>query len=528
MISIKKLVLKRSVIGALAGVIILIMIDTLLTYQYKQALNFNIDQQKKLGEIMKNKGSIITNLNNIDMSIRGFLLVGNEAFVDTYKKIKAQSTPQMQYLEKHLPDIGISPENLNDMDDKLQRYFGLMEKLIEQEKAGNHTDALAILKEDYGTTVWMTYVKLSELIDPVVNEKIASAERKYEQLLSFSLIFQVVLFLIGIPILVIACFQLLKGDKRRIKLYENLDQNNRKLIFNSGQAIDTHDENSVISSLIDNLEKTSAFIKGISAGDLDVKWSGFSSSNENNEHAISGELLLMRNEMRKMQDRSTKEQWVSEGLNTLNTLIRKHQQNLDELCFAILSYMVKYVSGQQGSFFILNDTDKEDKFIELKTCYAFDKKKFVSKRIEIGSGIAGQAFLEGQPVFLKEVPKDYITITSGLGDASPSCIAIYPLVHDDEVVALVEIASFKEFDVYARDFLASACKSIASAISSMRSNEKTKILLGQAQQQAEEMRAQEEEIRQNMEELQATQEEMKRRESELKLMLENALQSKPA
>jgi CHASE3 domain sensor protein len=528
MSTVKKLLLKRGAIVALLSVTILIMIDTLLTYQYKQTLNFNIQQQKQLGEILRNKGNIITNLNNIDMSIRGFLLVGNEAFVDTYKKIKAESTPQMAYLAQHLPGIGVSPDKLNDMNDKLSRYFGLMEKLIANEKAGNHAEALAILKEDYGTTVWMTYVKLSELIDPIVSERTTAAEKKYDQLLSFSLIFQVVLFLVGIPTLAIACIQLLKGENRRIKLYANLDQSNRKLIFDSGEAINTEDEKLVISSMIANLEKTSTFIKGISAGELEVNWNGFSASKANNNHAISGELLNMRNEMRKMQDRTKKEQWVSEGLNNLNALIRKHQEDFEQLCSGILSFIVKYVSGQQGSFFILNDNDKEDKFIELKSCYAFDKRKFVSKRIEFGSGMLGQAFLEAQPVFLKDVPKDYVAITSGLGEANPTCLVIYPLLHDDKVVGLIEIASFIEFDVYSRDFLAIGCKNIASAITSLRSNEKTRVLLEQSQEQAEQMRAQEEEIRQNMEELQATQEEMKRRETELKLKLEDALRKKSA
>ena len=129
-------------------------------------------------------------------------------------------------------------------------------------------------------------------------------------------------------------------------------------------------------------------------------------------------------------------------------------------------------------------------------------------------------FLEGAPVFMRAVPADYIQITSGLGEANPNCITIQPLKHNEEVVALLEIASFAEFDQYALDFLSTACKSIAASIIALQSSQKTKILLEKSQQQAEEMRAQEEEMRQNMEELEATQEEMKRRESELRMALQ--------
>jgi len=177
------------------------------------------------------------------------------------------------------------------------------------------------------------------------------------------------------------------------------------------------------------------------------------------------------------------------------------------------------LKAHQGGLFIINDDDADDKHLTLSTCYAFDRKKYVTKRIDIGQGIIGQVFLEGEPVYISDVPADYIHITSGLGEANPRCITIQPLKHNDEVVAILEIASFSELDQHALDFLANACKSLAASMMALQSSHKTKILLEKSQQQAEEMRAQEEEMRQNMEELEATQEEMKRREADLRTAL---------
>jgi len=148
----------------------------------------------------------------------------------------------------------------------------------------------------------------------------------------------------------------------------------------------------------------------------------------------------------------------------------------------------------------------------LVSCYAFDKKKFVTKRIEIGEGILGQTFLEGEPVYLLEVPKDYVKITSGLGESNPRSLTIYPLKQNETVVALVELASFNPPDQYVKDFLAGAGKSLAASVIAIQSSVRTRMLLEKANQQAEELRSQEEEMRQNLEEMQATQEEMKRRE----------------
>jgi GAF domain-containing protein len=82
---------------------------------------------------------------------------------------------------------------------------------------------------------------------------------------------------------------------------------------------------------------------------------------------------------------------------------------------------------------------------------------------------------------------------------------------NEHVVGVIEIANLKPFEKYQIEFLERLAETIASAISTARNNEKTKVLLEQSQQQAEEMRAQEEEMRQNMEELQATQEQMHRK-----------------
>jgi CHASE3 domain sensor protein len=506
---------------ALYLVIAFILVDTFLTYQYKQALSSNIATQATFDEIAARKATIISNLNNVDMSLRGYLLVGNEAFIDTYEKIKGQSAPTMVYLKEKLPEIGIDASNLSEMEVMLDNYFQLMDQVVMLSKSDTTGAALKILKEDHGTAVWQTYMNMSGVVDPIIQSKKKESQEAYTSLLNMSLIFQGVLFLVGIPTVIYTISSLTRSAKRRTRLFEDLDQQNRSLIFDSNQKTNVENETEVIGYMITNLNKTAAFIKGIGEGNFDVKWDGFNAANvQANQHTISGELIAMREKMKKQREDGLRQQWVSDGLNKLTEVIRDHQSDFKSLCEKSVSFLIKYLNAQQGGLFVLNEDDEDDKHLELVTCYAFDRKKFVTKRIEIGEGILGQVFLEGAPVFLREVPSDYMQITSGLGEANPNCITIQPLKHNEEVVALLEMASFSEFDQYALDFLSTACKSIAASIIALQSSQKTKILLEKSQQQAEEMRAQEEEMRQNMEELEATQEEMKRRESELRMALQ--------
>jgi putative methionine-R-sulfoxide reductase with GAF domain len=208
-----------------------------------------------------------------------------------------------------------------------------------------------------------------------------------------------------------------------------------------------------------------------------------------------------------------KRQWVNEGL-TLGTNIIRNNSEFQKLCDELLSFLVKYIKANQAGLFLLNDEDAEDVHMKLVAAYAYDRKKFLTKRIEIGEGIMGQAYLERGTVYLKEIPDNYLQITSGLGFAMPTVLVIVPLKIEGQVHGLIEVASFHDLEEHVIKYLETMGENIASSLQSVRSSTKTQHLLAMSQQQTEEMRAQEEEMRQNMEELSATQEEMSRKELE--------------
>ena len=224
------------------------------------------------------------------------------------------------------------------------------------------------------------------------------------------------------------------------------------------------------------------------------------------------ELLETLEQNKKASEAEEKRNWIAKGISQIGDLFRgeindRFYQNLS-------SALVDFMKINQAGIYIVEDDDDEEKIIELKACYAFDRNKFLQKKIEIGQGLVGQCYLEKQPIFLKQVPDSYIHITSGLGDATPKCVLIVPLVHEEKVEGIIELASFNILKEHEIEFVEKLAGSLAAYVAGNRINVKTKILLEKFQQQSEELQAQEEEMRQNMEEMQATQEEIYRKEKE--------------
>ena len=209
------------------------------------------------------------------------------------------------------------------------------------------------------------------------------------------------------------------------------------------------------------------------------------------------------------REEEKRRQWVDQGVSDVLDLLR-HGDGSESIYDTILSKVVKYVGANQGGLFIVNN-DQESPTIELQACYAYERKKYLTKTIQPGEGLLGQAYLEQAPVHLSAVPEDYIRITSGLGHALPKNLIIVPMVNNDKVAGLIEIASLSCYEDYHINFISRVAEAIGGFTISARTMEQTRILLEKSQHQTEELRATEEEMRQSMEELQATQEEMERR-----------------
>lgn len=230
-------------------------------------------------------------------------------------------------------------------------------------------------------------------------------------------------------------------------------------------------------------------------------------------HMKGQELEVQMKKLEVSQQEERQRNWAAEGFSQFGAILRQHD-DLSSLYDNLMASLVKYIKANQGALYVAEEGESKKAVLELKACYAYNRKKYKENKIEAGQGLVGQCYLERDIIYLTEIPQGYTYITSGLGDATPASLLVVPLITNEKVEGIIEFASFKPFAAHEIAFVKKLGEEIAATLSVGRINALTRELLSKAQEQTEEMRAQEEEMRQNMEELAATQEEMQRKEQE--------------
>ncbi|MFC2138090.1 bacteriohemerythrin, partial [Bacteroidota bacterium] len=273
-----------------------------------------------------------------------------------------------------------------------------------------------------------------------------------------------------------------------------------------------------VANLSEKLKTTADYISAIGSGKLEteIELSG-------KRDALGKSLIKMQNNLKsatkeneKRRQEEEKQNWITAGLAKFSDILRNSDKGIKDLANDIILNLIRYINAIQGGLYMLVDDDfTGDKYLNLISSYAYDRKKFQSHQVDINEGLLGACYLEKETIFLTDIPENYINITSGLGHSNPKSIVIVPLKHENEVLGVVELASLNNFNKHEVEFIEQLSENIATTLSATTINERTAKLLQKAQEQAEELQSQEEEMRQNLEEMQATQEEAHKRSVEL-------------
>ncbi|MCS6820626.1 MAG: PAS domain S-box protein [Microscillaceae bacterium] len=237
-----------------------------------------------------------------------------------------------------------------------------------------------------------------------------------------------------------------------------------------------------------NLLQLKQFASEVGNGKFEIEVSIFDKESE-----IGSALENMRLGLIQVAVEDKRRNWLNEGLALFNNILRENSQNSQQLYESIIANLVQYTHSNQGGLFILNDDSPNEIFMELKAVYAYERKRFMQKKVYLGQGLIGQSWIEKDTIYLQNINTDFIQVSSGLGTAKPNNLLIVPMVtNEGKVLGIFEIASFHKFEEFEINFIKAVGNIVVSAIASTKNNEKNQRLLLEAQEFAQKMKAQEE------------------------------------
>src|SRR5438874_2700916 len=213
--------------------------------------------------------------------------------------------------------------------------------------------------------------------------------------------------------------------------------------------------------------------------------------------------------------RTNQEQdWLNSNMARFTGMLQG-LRDLETVSRLIMSELTPLVDAQHGGFFMRESTGDEEG-LRLIATYGYKERKNVPNRFKPGEGLVGQAAVEQSSILLTEAPQDYIKITSGLGNAPPVNVIVLPVLFEDHVMAVIELASFSHFTDVQRAFLEQLSESIGVVLNTIIANMRTEELLEQSQGLTQELQAQSEELQAQQEELQQTNKELEEQAASLK------------
>jgi len=221
----------------------------------------------------------------------------------------------------------------------------------------------------------------------------------------------------------------------------------------------------------------------------------------------SGEVAVLKdniNEMirnlRETTEKNTEQDWLKTNVTRFTRMLQGQRDPMT-VSKMILSELAPLVHAEHAVFYGMVGANGRRAHLAYQAGYAYRQRRSVPLEFQLGEGLVGQCAIEKKPIVVREVPVDYIRISSGLGEARPANIVVLPVLFEGDVRAVIELASFTPFSATHMDFLDQLTESIGIVLNTIEANSRTEELLKQSQSLANELQTQQDQLQRTNEEL---------------------------
>jgi signal transduction histidine kinase/CheY-like chemotaxis protein/HAMP domain-containing protein len=229
-------------------------------------------------------------------------------------------------------------------------------------------------------------------------------------------------------------------------------------------------------------EVTSAVAAGDLTRTIAVEAQGEVAELKDNINAMVGSL-------RDTTQANQQQDWLKTNLARIASMMQGHR-DLEIVAEVIMDELAPLAGAQHGTFFLTTGADS----LRLIAGYGLRADKDAPVQYKLGQSLIGQTAKSKRSVFVADLPPGYVKISSGLGEATPTHLAILPILFEDQVLGVIELASFSEFTTVQRTLLEQVTETLGVSVNSIIANSRTDALLEESQRLMSELQTQQTEI----------------------------------
>ena len=383
---------------------------------------------------------------------KDFFLRKDNAYLDSVNleiiQIKKNTQEKLQQ-EAYIRQIAVDTASINRIDALLTEYSKQLQKIANLEKLIGLQGHLGLYND-----ITQSSTQLDKQITVLVEEINLKTTYLADRATRLIYLFSLVMLVFAIAFAVVISYMVATP----IVTLNRITQSVSKGLRNQERFLDNFKTQDEVGSIAQNFKVILVRLK-----------QSMAQANEKNR------------KLAEFAQTESRRNWLTEGLGIFTEILRNNQIDLDRQSFEIISELVKYTKSAQGGFFIVNRDNANDVFLELKACYAYERRKYQQKRINEREGLVGTAWTEAQTMRIDNIPQDYAYISSALGEASPNSLLIVPIRADEGVEGVLEILSFEVYQDFEVEFIELLAQRMGNALVAIKANQKTKELLASSE-----------------------------------------------
>ncbi len=477
--------------------IILLIVSLLASFYSTQKLIDNSKLVNHTNEVLLESENIISCMKDAETGQRGYLVTLDPVFLDIYNGSKPKVDASFNRLRELTVDNQAQQKNLNDVKFLYREKFNQMQRVIDLTNADRSVMRDTFIRHEEmlrGKEIMDDLRVVINVIKKKENKLLNARTEEQSTYITYTPILILIASLISILITGFAYF----------KIKRDLDER----IAKQRQAEALYKETAQRIAQMEDVTRE------IAAGDYAIR----STDTKDDELGRVGKALnIMATSLEQTFNDLKTKTWLQTGSVELSNAIRGERE-LKRLAKNLIETITSYVGAPMGTVYIL---DKEFNF-KLAGSYAVSG---APEKVIIGEGLAGQAIESKKTIVVKDIPENYLQLSSSLGQTPPSCIIVMPLIYGDESIGVIELGLLKTPSETELEFLNTNLEALSIGINSALDYLKLQNFLEETQAQSEELQSQHNELENLNAELEAQSQKLQASEEELRVQQEELQQT---